>query len=136
MIIQKRLRNGKVNWKTSNKPTHSENYVESMENQLSSSGQFSQHVHHWRFLKEIQEDSNDRKIKPEQLEGRILFMSMFNDIAWTSKGNSSDCVSNSEKERDYAKGFRKDTGHSSVLEKKINGMERALINLKENGTEV
>ena len=41
MIIQKRMRNGKVNWKTSNKPTHSELFfLESMENHLSSSGIF------------------------------------------------------------------------------------------------
>ena len=60
-------------------------------------------------------------------------MSMSNDIDGTRKGNSSDCVSNSEKVRDYAKRFPR--GHWSFrgLEEKISGMERTLINLKENG---
>ena len=38
MIIQKRMRHEKVNFKTSNKTMCTENYLESMENQLISSG--------------------------------------------------------------------------------------------------
>ena len=71
----------------------------------------SQDLHHWRFLKSFKNDLNAREIKAEQLEGRILFMSMFNDIDGTRKGNSSDCVSISEKVRDYAKRFPR--GHWS-----------------------
>ena len=39
-----------------------------------------------QLLQKIQEYLNVRKRKPEQFEGIILFMSMFNDIVWTKKG--------------------------------------------------
>ena len=42
-------------------------------------------------------------VNPEQFEGRISFMSMFNDINWTKKGNSSECFSHSEKVKDYGR---------------------------------
>ena len=51
MIIQLRMRNGKVNWKTSNKPTHSEFFFELMENHLSSIGKIALDFNHWRFFK-------------------------------------------------------------------------------------
>ena len=40
-------------------------------------------------------------------------MSMFNDVDWTRKENYSDCISNSEKVRDYAKSFQR--GHWSFF---------------------
>ena len=47
--IKKQMQNGKINFKTSNSPTHTENYLESLDNQLSSSGTFSQDLQRWRF---------------------------------------------------------------------------------------
>ena len=38
---------------------------------------------------------------------------MFNDIDWTKNGHSSECISNSEQVRDYAKKFQR--GHWSFL---------------------
>ena len=38
---------------------------------------------------------------------------MFNDVDWTKKRNSSDCVSNSEKVRDFARRFPR--GHWTLL---------------------
>ena len=84
-----------------------------MENQLSSSGIFSQDLKTLQILQKIQRDLNVRQTNPEQFEGRILFMSMFNDIDWTQKGNSSDCLSNSEKIKKHATRFPR--GHWSFL---------------------
>ena len=38
------------------------------------------------ILGEIVKDLNARQINPEQFEGLILFMSMFNDNDWTQNG--------------------------------------------------
>ena len=62
-----------------------------------------------------------------------IFMSMFNDMDWTKKDNSTECFSNSEKVKNYARGSSLDIGHSSAHETKINGMERNPTTLKENG---
>ena len=40
------------------------------------------------ILQKIQEDVQDRSIEYEDFEDRIIFMSMFNDIDWTKRGNS------------------------------------------------
>ena len=39
-----------------------------------------------------------RNIKPEKFEDRIIFMSMFNDIDCTRRGNEDICPSNAEKD--------------------------------------
>ena len=39
-----------------------------------------------QILTKIQKDLQDRNIEPEHFEGRIIFMSTFNDIRWTKKG--------------------------------------------------
>ena len=33
---------------------------------------------------------------PENFRGRIIFMSMFNDISWGSKDNEKECESNAQ----------------------------------------
>ena len=50
-----------------------------------------------QILKKIQDDLQERNIEPERFTDRIIFMSMFNDIDWTRKGNEGICFSNSEK---------------------------------------
>ena len=86
------------------------------------------------ILQKIQEDRNALRINPEQSEGIILFMSMFNDIDWTKEGKFfRQFVEFREGKRLRKKGSRADIGHSSVHEKKTNGVERTLTNLKENG---
>ena len=42
---------------------------------------------------------------PENFTGRILFMSMFNDISWRSKDNEKECESNAQLVSLYAKRF-------------------------------
>ena len=65
------------------------------------------------ILQRIQKDLQDQNIEPEKFEDRIIFMSMFNDIEWTRKGNSEQCVSNSEQVKNYAK--RCSRGHWTFL---------------------
>ena len=40
-----------------------------------------------QILQKIQDDLQERNIEPEKFTHRIIFMSMFNDIDWTRKGN-------------------------------------------------
>ena len=66
------------------------------------------------ILPKIQRNLEDRQIDPEEFEVTIIFTSKFNDIDWTRKGNSSDCFSNSEEVKDYARRFPR--GHWSSLD--------------------
>ena len=66
-----------------------------MENRLSSSG-----ITALPILQKTQKDLKDRNIEPEELENRILFKSVFNDIEWTKKGKEENCFSNSQKSQD------------------------------------
>ena len=49
-----------------------------------------------QILQKIQDDLQERNIELEFTD-RIIFMSIFNDIDWTRKGNDGICISNSEK---------------------------------------
>ena len=50
--------------------------------------------------------------EPEQLQGRIIFMSMFNDIIWGNKDNETECIGNSTLVSLFAKkDFHQDVGH-------------------------
>ena len=42
------------------------------------------------LLREIQRTMAENRIQPEQFEGRIIFMSMYNDIDWISVLDSPD----------------------------------------------
>ena len=110
------------------------NCWESMEKQLNSSGIFSQDFCHCRFFRKIQDVLRERNIKPEEFTVWIIFMSMFNDIDWTRKGNDGICISNSVKSRNTRRDSRKDTGRFWVLEMKRSGLELFVAHLKENGT--
>ena len=73
---------------------------ESMDQQLNSSGIFSQDFRHCRIFKKIQDDLRERNIKLEDFTDLIIFMSMFNDVDWTRKGNDGICILNSVKVTD------------------------------------
>ena len=51
--------------------------------------------------------------EPEQFKGRIIFMSMYNDIVWRERGNTEKCVTNSFTVANYARRFLR--GHWSFL---------------------
>ena len=42
---------------------------------------------------------------PSQFKGRIIFMSMFNDILWGSEGNEQECIANATLVSVFAKRF-------------------------------
>ena len=45
------------------------------------------------LLEQNQEFMKERQCDPEQFEGRIIFMSMFNDIIWREEENVEKCNS-------------------------------------------
>ena len=96
---QKRTKDGILNSKNFDSPILTENYLELMENQLSSSGIFPRTY----FIGDPPEHPKDtckfKNNEPENFEDRIIFMSMFNDIEWTKKEISERCISNRKKSR-------------------------------------
>ena len=47
-----------------------------------------------QLVREVQKFMN-KMGEPEQFQGRIVFMSMFNDIVWGYKDNATECIANS-----------------------------------------
>ena len=77
-----------------------------------------------------------RHSEPEEFTGRIIFMSMFNDISWGSKDNVKECESRAQLVSLYAKVFQQDNGHSSDLDQKRNGILLMNTVHQENGAEL
>ena len=48
------------------------------------------------ILQKIQEHRAVRQVNPEQFEDRIIFMSMFDDMDRTKRGNSAECFVSEE----------------------------------------
>ena len=53
------------------------------------------------------------KCEPEHFKGRIIFMSMYNDIERRKRGNREDCIANAHRDTEYARRFTR--GHWSFL---------------------
>ena len=72
---------------------------------------------------------------PESFTGRILFMSMFNDISCDRKGNKDECLANAGVVKVFARNLVLDKGHllaqvvkrSAILEKRIVHKELGII---------
>ena len=64
-----------------------ERHLELMENRLSSSVIFPR-TYVIGNLQKIQKDLQEQNFEPENFEERIIFMSTFNDIDWTRRGDS------------------------------------------------
>ena len=58
------------------------------------------------ILDEVQKMMAKSKCEPEQLEGRIIFMSMYNDIDWRKRGNKENCIANALKVAGHARRFQ------------------------------
>ena len=69
-----------------------------------------------QILQEIQKDLQCQNVEPERFSGRIIFMSMFNDIEWEKRGIEEMCINNSEQVKSFAQRFPRVTGHLSDLE--------------------
>ena len=57
------------------------------------------------ILEEIQKLMTEFECEPEQFKGRIIFMSMCNDIVWGERGNTEKCMTNSVTVVNYARRF-------------------------------
>ena len=57
------------------------------------------------ILDEIQKMMTESKCDPEQFKGRIIFMSMYNDIDGVKRGNEEHCVANALRVTEYARLF-------------------------------
>ena len=72
---------------------------------------------------------------PENCTGRIIFMSMFNDISWGSRDNQVECESNANLVFLYTQeDLELDSGHFSVLVQRKSGILSVKIVHKVNGT--
>ena len=73
---------------------------------------------------------------PENFTGRIIFMSMFNDISWGSRANEKECESNARLVSLYMqRDLEQDNGHFLVLVLRKSGTLSVKIVHKVNGTE-
>ena len=77
----------------------------------------------------------ETQCEPEQFQGRMIFMSMYNDIVWGEKGNQELCIANFKIVEDSAKRFAHDIGRFLDLDQKRNGKELIRTNRMENGIE-
>ena len=57
------------------------------------------------ILEEIQKLMTQSQCEPEQFNGGIIFMSMYNDIVWGEQGNTEKCDNNSVTVANYARRF-------------------------------
>ena len=74
--------------------------------------------------------------EPEQFQGRIIFMPMFNDIIWWFQDNETECIADSTLVSIFCKkDFQQDVGHSSDLDQKRSGILLTTKDHEENGTE-
>ena len=89
-----------------------------------------------QLVREVQELLSKMSTQLEDFTGRIIFMSMFNDISWRSQDNNKECESSAQLVSLYAKRFSPWDGYSSDLEQKRNGVLLTNTNHKDNGTEL
>ena len=74
--------------------------------------------------------------EPEQFQGRLNFMSMFNDIIWCYKDKESKCIANSTLVSLFTKkDLQQDVGHSSDLGQRQSGIPLTKRDQEENGME-
>ena len=81
------------------------------------------------ILNEIQQLMGKLQCEPENLTGRIIFTSMFNDTVCDANGNDDLCVNNSNTMKEYAERFTR--GHWSVLGP---GFEKKWYDCKPDGS--
>ena len=60
---------------------------------------------HLQLCYKVQEFLSKMNVEPEDFTGRIIFMSMFNDISWVSKENKQECELSAQLVSIYAKRF-------------------------------
>ena len=91
-----------------------------MESRWNSSGKYSQESQRWTLgiLEEVQKYMTELQFK-----GRIIFMSMYVDIAWSERGSTEKCEKKSVTVANYAR-----------TDQRRNGAELIRVNQMEFGT--
>ena len=84
---------------------------------------------------QVQELLSKLSVTPEKFTGRIINMSMFNDISWRSEDHERECIANATLVTLLQKDFHQDVDRSSDLDQKRSGILLALTDHEENGTE-
>ena len=103
--VQNLFKPGKTKLNGICKHAISKNWIEMTVNRWNSSGKISPGFTTLWILTEIQKMMAELKCEPEQLQGRIIIISMYNDIIWATPGNEENCLANSVKVATYAKRF-------------------------------
>ena len=88
-----------------------------------------------QLCSEVQELLSRLSVTPNKFTGRMIFMSMFNDISWGSKDNKKGCESNTQlvsMQRDS----EQDNGHSLDQDQRQSGILSVKIVHKVNGTKL
>ena len=101
---------GKNSWVGSKVHHNTELWTQLTENRWNSSGIFSKDSTTLQLVDEVQKYMN-RMSDPAQFQGRIIFMSMFNDIIWGIEDNEQECIASATF---VAKRFPADVGHSRI----------------------
>ena len=105
--------------------------------QWNSSGIFSQDSTSLQLCQEVKDLLLRLNETPENFTGRIIFMSMFNDISWGSRDNKVECESNAEISFLFMQeDLEQDNGHFSVLVLKRSGILSVKIVHRENVTKM
>ena len=120
---------------------NTETWTELMESHWNSSGTSSQDLIRCSSLVKVKDLLSRSGEKPETFTGRILFMSMFNDISCGTKDNEKECLANAkvvwqmpESSKYLQRSLVLDTSHSVVLVLKRNGTVSVKTVHKESGT--
>ena len=71
---------------------------------------------------------------PENFTGRIIFMTMFNDLSCGSRDNEKECLSNASLVTHMERDLEEDNGHSFALVPRKSGTRLMKTVHKENGT--
>ena len=89
-------------------------------------------IHHIAALQKKVQEFMTKMGDPSQFKGRIVFMSMFNDIIWGSEDNEQECDANATLVYIFVKSFP--TGRWS-FDPTRSGILLTLTDPKDNGTE-
>ena len=105
---QHQILSGKTSWCGSRVHHNTELWTQLMVSQWNSSGIFSQDSPHCSSTTKFKSLLLRLSVTPENFTGRIIFMSMFNDISWRSQDNEQECELNANFVSIYARRFSPD----------------------------
>ena len=86
------------------------------------------------ILVEVRKMMAELRCDPDQFQGRTIFMSMYNDIAWRERRNRENCIAHSVHVAVYAKKFPQGYWSFWDLVARRSGAEPMSANQTESGT--